>query len=191
MISGNTFYDNGYTQLFYMNYSGTRSMYNNSVNNNIFFSKTSVEYVTKMLSANYTIDEAALLGDYNYYTRPIADNTTMYLSSLITLATFKATVTPQETHSAKSTATVTTTDDIHFIYNATKAIKYYTLSATMVDVANVSYSGNIPLNPYSSLILMGVGTVSPTLPSQTYLLIRNPSGKLIRDSNGKVLRTEQ
>jgi hypothetical protein len=50
--------------------------------------------------------------------------------------------------------------EIHFIYNASSVTKGYTLSASMVDAANTSYSGYILLQPWSSLILIGTGTVT-------------------------------
>jgi hypothetical protein len=61
---------------------------------------------------------------------------------------------------ANSTYMETVDTEIHFIYNASSVTKGYTLSASMVDAANTSYSGYILLQPWSSLILIGTGTVT-------------------------------
>lgn len=43
---------------------------------------------------------------------------------------------------------------IRFEYNPTQAVKTFSLSGTWYDVKNTSYSGNVSLNPFTSIILM-------------------------------------
>ncbi len=56
--------------------------------------------------------------------------------------------------------TVTSTDQLHFIYNSLRINNTFTLSAAMKDVAGVSYSGTITLAPFTSLVLIGSGTIT-------------------------------
>jgi parallel beta-helix repeat protein len=130
-------------------------------NNNILIAKTATQRSLRSLS--YTTDEIKAWGnfDYNYYARPIDDdNHFYYASGYHTLAEWKALVTPDDAHSYGSPVSVSSTNDIHFIYNNTKAVKYWTLSASMVDITNASYSGEISLQPFTGLVLLGVGTVT-------------------------------
>lgn len=59
--------------------------------------------------------------------------------------------------------TVTSTDQLHFIYNSLKINNTFTLSAAMKDVAGVSYSGTITLAPFTSLVLIGSGTITDNI----------------------------
>jgi parallel beta-helix repeat protein len=154
IIEYNTCYNNASDQLLFSNFAGGGALYNNPVNNNIFFAKTSTQKAMRLMTTVHNIDDAAWQGDYNYYTRPIDDSNVIYMSSLQTLAQFKTTVSPQESHSAKSTQTVTTTDVIQFFYNATKTNKVITLNQPMIDVKDTKYTTNITLLPFSSVILM-------------------------------------
>jgi parallel beta-helix repeat protein len=154
IIEYNTCFNNKIDELLFCNNTGGRALYNDPVNNNIFFAKTSTQRAMRLMTTVHNIDDAAWQGDYNYYTRPIDDSNVMYLSSLQTLAQFKTTVSPQEFHSAKSIQTITTTDVIQFFYNATKTNKVITLTQPMIDVKDTKYTTNITLLPFSSVILM-------------------------------------
>jgi parallel beta-helix repeat protein len=52
------------------------------------------------------------------------------------------------------------TDELHFIYNPLKVNNTFTLSAAMKDVEGDTYSGTITLAPFTSLVLIGAGTVT-------------------------------
>jgi parallel beta-helix repeat protein len=102
-----------------------------------------------------------------------------------------------ETGSTFSSVSTSSMNNIHFIYNATKSGVNYTLSAEMVDIANTAYSGTITLPSYSSLVLVGAGTVtpagSPTFPTVTTTVITNitntnaqSGGTIINDGGATV-----
>ena len=104
--------------------------------------------------------------DRNYYVRPIDDNLSFYVyegggggSGYKTLAQWK-TFSGQDANSNKSPVTVSTVNDLHFIYNSTNTVQQYILSALMVDVTNAGFYGTINVNPYTSLVLIGSGTVT-------------------------------
>jgi hypothetical protein len=62
-----------------------------------------------------------------------------------------------DNNSTFSSVSTSSVNNIHFIYNATKTNKTFTLSQSMVDIANVSYSGTITVTPYTSKVLVGAG----------------------------------
>ncbi len=105
--------------------------------------------------------------NYNYYARPVDDDyvistydsptTTDY-----TLATWKTYSSQDASSNSSLGGTVNSTSKLHFIYNDTTINKTYTLSAGMKDVENNSYSGDIYLLPFTSLVLIGAGTVTET-----------------------------
>jgi hypothetical protein len=114
--------------------------------------------------------------DYNYYARPIDQDDVFrtyehkpyspWNGTGYTLVGWK-TYSGQDAHSTGSLGTaISDTADIHFIYNDTTVNKTFTLSAGMTDVANTSYSGNIVVAPYSSLILLGKGTIIEIFPKK-------------------------
>jgi parallel beta-helix repeat protein len=100
--------------------------------------------------------------NYNYYARPIDDDYVFYYSGLYTLAQYKTLMSPNEANSLGSPISVSSTSDMHFIYNSTKTAKSWTLSTPMVDITNASYSGEISLQPFTGLVLLGTGTVVET-----------------------------
>jgi hypothetical protein len=174
-IKQNTIYDCGNT----VNYNygalnfqqdlvGSTSIRNMVVDHNQFIAKTATQSTFWARSAA-TSSDLSLWGifDYNYYARPIADNTTIKAGyntwdpTAITIAAWK-TASSQDANSNKSLGgTVSTVNDLHFIYNDLTYVRGWTLSTGMKDVANTSYSGNIWLAPFTSLVLIGAGTVVP------------------------------
>ena len=58
---------------------------------------------------------------------------------------------------------VSSASELHFIYNPLKVNNTFTLSAAMKDVAGVSYSGTITLAPFTSLVLIGSGTITDNI----------------------------
>jgi len=55
---------------------------------------------------------------------------------------------------------INSTTYLHLLYNRTAVNKSYLLSVAMEDVEGTSYSGTITLTPWTSLILIGTGTVT-------------------------------
>ena len=158
-ITGNLFYDNQ-RQAEFLKW-GTGVSTGITFNNNKLIAKASAQ--VSLRSGIYTTDEIKAWGafDYNYYARPIDDdNHFYYASGYHTLAEWKELVTPDDAHSYGSPISVSSTDDIHFIYNETEATKQYSLSNAMVDITNDSYSNIIDLLPYTGLVLLGSGTVT-------------------------------
>mgnify|MGYP000920537601 CR=1 FL=1 len=153
-IKNNTFYDNQRA----IRITSSSSHANVDVTGNIFFARTSSQ-----LSIDIDVDLiATCVTDYNYYCSPIDNDASGYIvynhigTNLAGLRTARG----QDANSADSPTSVSSDDEIHFIYNDSTATKFWTLSAAMVDVANVSYSDTIYLEPFTSLILLGAGTVT-------------------------------
>jgi parallel beta-helix repeat protein len=136
--------------------------------------------------------------DYNHYGRPIDDSdcfSTQYNAwngpaTLRTLAGWK-TYSTLDVNSSKSYATVTTTDDLHFIYNETESSKIYTLSANMVEVDGTSHpAGSLSLPSWGSLVLIGSGTVTEGEGIKEGL-IGTDDGSQIIDDNGQLINTNK
>ncbi len=79
-----------------------------------------------------------------------------------------------------SNVSVSDTSDINLIYNGTRATKYYSLSQKMDDLQGTDYTGVISLPSYSSLILLGEGTLTET---------SLPSGVTFKKSGNKFLKS--
>jgi hypothetical protein len=168
IITNNTLLNTGKGMDFYHSSSQpTYPITGIDMDNNIVVAKGSTQKVLRMLSYD---DAADLLGygtsDYNYFTRPILETSSTYTyypgiaQTDRTLAEWK-TYSSQDAHSSVSLGTaIADTANINFIYNPTQINQTYNLSQAMDDVANTSYSGNILLEPYHSLILLGEGTVT-------------------------------
>lgn len=186
IVTGNTCYNNGYYQMGlvqrYDQIEPNVSLYavrNVVMNNNIFFCKeigrTLYPYMQIcMLSQSWEIiTDINQFGtfDNNYYARPIdqSSNTNVFSvyehsptnpwnGTLMSIAGWQS-LTGQDVNSTGSPIDISTTNDLHFIYNDTLINKNYTLSSLMKDVANTDYSGIITLLPFTSLVLIGSGTV--------------------------------
>jgi len=195
-ISGNTCYANSASQFRVENYSDQQDTYDNAVTYNKFIAKEATPLVAEFRSALNNIPSFFSTSNYNYWARPIDDTDGIragqpnsYGSDYMTLAQWQ-TFSSLDANSGKSPTAISDTADIHLVYNATYNTKYFTLSAGMVDVANTSYSGNISVLPFSSLVLIGAGTITPAAGSSSgFKLIRSAGGKILRDSEGKVIRT--
>lgn len=134
------------------------------MDDNIFFAKDSTQlalyYNTSDVYTNYGTS------NLNYYARPVDDDLTIQTAvgggaaTARTIAGWK-TLSGQDANSNKSLGgTVNNTDKVHYIVNDTTINKTFILSANMKDVANADYlTGSIYLSPYTSLALIGAGTV--------------------------------
>jgi hypothetical protein len=156
-IHHNTVYNSEIGQLLFSNNSDRPYMVNNVTENNIFVSKTANQSTLRVVS-QYTNTGTMGTFNYNYYARPIDDNTTISIApgfslSNISLADWK-THSSQDANSKKSFKTVTTTDDLVFIYNETNATKDFILTYPAVDVTGQGYSETVTLQPYTSKVLI-------------------------------------
>ena len=177
-VTNNLCYNN-YTGI-YFHASVASTIYDNVMNYNKFIAKSATQIALRASSVANDIDDFLSSADYNYYARPIDDDEVFNTNQPSTGTIYRTlegwqSFTGQDLNSLGSPVSVASEDDIHFIYNETSAIKYYTVSAAMVDVANTSYSGIISLYPWESLVLLGVGTVEEL--TQKYYLFHE--GKLV------------
>jgi parallel beta-helix repeat protein len=178
-IHHNTFF-NSSRQIRTMDDATAGAVSNNLINNNQFISKTSTQAVCDFNSAVGDLNIGTF--DYNVYTRPIAETTTIMVyqttggASNKTLATWK-TFSGQDAHSTTATQTISTVNDFQFEFNATNANKTVILSQPMIDVKGNKYVGSILLTPYSSVVLMK--DYNPSFYNNSTVL------KLV--SNGKVI----
>jgi parallel beta-helix repeat protein len=179
-VTNNTSFGNTYAQLYYLSdpnsgYIQTRTM---TVTNNLLFSKGASQLVAVAESNTTDIPSFWTTSNNNVYTRPIGEADALMTKvsgaqTTRTLASWK-TYTGQDAGSVVSTGNaIADTANINFIYNGTKLTKSFNLSQAMDDVYNTAYSSNISLAPYSSLILLGAGSVAegsdppPDYPSVT------------------------
>jgi hypothetical protein len=165
-IFGNTFYNCGVTQELHSNqFTFGKQTLNNTITNNIFFSKASTQKVLKVTTRDALSAYTSSMGTFtnNYYARPIDDATATTTFFMISnnnstfndmgLATWKST-TGNDVGSQKSPISVSTVNDIRFEYNETASNKVVSLGANYIDVRGVSYNGSITLAPYSSAVLI-------------------------------------
>lgn len=171
--SGNTCYNNKLYQIYYVWY-GVGDGYpltGLDVQNNKFICKNPTEYSLGYYSL--LIPNPSSIGtlNYNYYARPIDDDDVFlgyydygYDIDYYTLATWK-TFSGQDVNSNVSLGgTVDNVNKLHFVYNDTTINKTITLSTGMKDVANTDYAGTFYIEPFTSLVLIGAGTVTEGFP---------------------------
>ena len=189
-ITGNLFFDNQ-RQAEFLKW-GTGVSTGITFNNNKLIAKASAQ--VSLRSNIYTTDEIKAWGafDYNYYARPIDDdNHFYYASGYHTLAEWKALVTPDDAHSYGSPVAVTSEDHMHFIYNNTLSAKTYYLSAAMKDITGADYSGTVQLQPWTAIVLLGAGTVTPgfdpVIPSGDGVFGKSRLGIQLKDKDGKLI----
>jgi hypothetical protein len=161
-FTDNTCYDNRDNGAYFSNSAGMANM---DIQRNIFFGRSTPQRAIFYTDATSPIPASTTLNN-NCYTRPIDDTDIMIYwerdadFNFYTLAQWK-TATGKDVSSYKSPVTVDNVNKLHFIYNASTGVnKTFTLDASMVDVHNTVYSSNVTLSPYTSLILIGAGTVS-------------------------------
>lgn len=161
---GNTFYNNKVNQFLLIDQrtpsTGSVPTANDTVKNNIFFSRDAGQLTGKYTTDTTTVRFLSTLGvlDSNYYARPVADNTTIqYVQKLVgttmTLASWK-TLSGKDVHSNKAPYTVSDTSKIRFIYNDTKIAKNFIMGALYDDVTGHRYGDTITLQPFTSKVLL-------------------------------------
>jgi len=148
----------------FLQYDSGNTMLNNQFNYNILVAKASNQYIAEF---DFNTAHSSSLGtlDHNIYARPISDTNAIRVwlidgtATDYTLAQWKA-LYSKDTNSTKSPISVSNVNDIHFIYNETRITKNFTLSTTFTDMFNVSKSGTLTLQPYTSIVLLGAGTIT-------------------------------
>ena len=162
----NTSFDCQYG-IWYQDPSGLLT-YDNISQNNKYISKTSSQISLFVSSGLNNLTDFFSVANGNYYARPIdtAPIIRAYQPNFggyqnHTIPQWKAFMSPLDADANGSLAGIAVSEnDIHFIYNETNEDKHYLLSNTMYDITNASYTGIITLPSWSSLVLVGVGTVT-------------------------------
>jgi len=185
VITGNTIFDCDQTQLMMLNFINSNLMYNLTVNNNIFVSKSATQK-TLWYQTIYT-DYATTLSSFsfsgNIYARPIDDNTTMYVVALgiggnKTLAEWK-TFSGTDASSTQSPFTVTSESDLTLAYNETATAKTVSLPYTCKDLSGYYVGGSVSIPAYSSKVLFKDIQPTPPDPAIYNKAYVTPSGKAV------------
>ena len=165
----NTFYNNSSQVVLTSDENARQSPVRNiSMMNNIMVAKEYYQRIAEFKTYQNDITEFGTF-DNNYYARPVDDNIGIYASFFqngyypelaLTLDQWKA-LYGKDINSKKSPAAVASTDQIRFEYNSSSSAKSVALNGNYVDVKNQSYSGNITLQPYSSVVLIPKTGVTP------------------------------
>ena len=185
VVRGNTVYNSVIGLL--IGSDDSISIRNLAIDNNIFFARKAPDIQNSY--GNMTTDfnqlvfkpvtihnDIASWGtiDSNYYARPMDDNlvfnvqptgetSTPSLYLMKTLAGWQS-YSGFDAHSHKSPKTITDVNDLRFEYNASNSSKTISLGGTYIDVKNTSYTGSVTLAPWSSVVLIKGGTISPPPP---------------------------
>jgi parallel beta-helix repeat protein len=176
----NTCFDNGCAIHYVMVYSDY-PLRTQTVDHNILFGLTATDpylHVQACIKCSTTSNGSDIVNlgtaDYNYLARPISNDN--YVDIYKNYSCWEdspscrwsynlsewRTESGQDAHSTFGSYSVTTINDIHFIYNDTTYARNWVLSTTMHDGTNTAYSGTVTLQPYTSLVLIGIGTVYET-----------------------------
>ena len=182
-IKNNTSFNNLYG-IWFNNSVGSSTIYDNTINGNIFLAKTGTQFA---LGFRSDVNDIPKFGtaDNNYYAKPIDDNLTFYTYQPSegvdkrTLSGWQA-FTGQDANSHKSPKSITDTADIDFYYNATKVNKAIQLNQPMIDVKGLKYTNSISLLPFTSMVLMvDPNPVQPVIPVYTGSAIENAAPSMI------------
>ena len=143
----------------------------NVIKNNIFFAKNPNQF-SLFYSSHYSFNDVQMFGtiDSNYYAKPIDASTTLLSNpsddsyTNMDLSQWQS-YSGKDSHSKKSTKSISDVNDLRFEYNATTQSKTITLDAKYIDARGKTYDGSITLAPYSSAVLIkdGAATVSNTI----------------------------
>lgn len=137
-----------------------------TIENNIFFAKTSEQYAMFGSPDPGNLDELKLFGtaNNNYYAKPIDPATSIRIHATNMNAAGWSTYSGQDKNSKGAPKTIKDVNELRFEYNATASSKTIKLDANYIDVKGVSYNGSITLAPYSSAVLIRNGAISNQSP---------------------------
>lgn len=172
-VTYNTLYDNSFQLLIHSENTSIGRASGHVINNNMLFSKSyDGDWLQSCLRVNFIGQSAHDYGtqDYNYFVRPINDDNYVDLwpnawqwspSTRLkyNLTEWQAFLS-EDAHSESTPTTVSTVNDIHFIYNDSTGSKSYIVSPAMVDARGTTYSGTVSVPAYGSLVLIGSGNVT-------------------------------
>jgi parallel beta-helix repeat protein len=134
------------------------TIYDNKINNNIFFSK---ENSSLVLFFNSKTDNIPHFGksDNNYYIWLKDYNEVFYTFSPFTGKKYRTlaewqSFSHQDAYSHKTQIAISDTGKIDFYYNVSKINRIIQLSSPMIDIKGTKYAKNVTLAPYSSIVLM-------------------------------------
>lgn len=169
IIRGNTTFDN-VQGLYFLEDNSSQPMRGNTVTSNLFIGKEAT-HTTFNANTSAVPDDIPQWGffDSNYYARPLNDSLTCNTSMrrqnpLICFAQWRTAYPAHDIHSSKSLRYVKNTNQFAFYYNATQAASNVALTGTWADVRGATYSGTIVLQPYTSIVLLSVGSLTtPTI----------------------------
>jgi hypothetical protein len=178
-LNNNTFYNNA--KQFYVTtdqVAAGAATRNVTATNNLFISKHANQYTGHFESS---FNDIGLFGsfDNNVYARPIEDNKTIWASwvnggtrihSAVDLQTWKG-LFGKDASSRKSPLQLPTGSNpdeyLLFEYNASSSPRTISLSGTYLDARGNSYSSDVTLQPYTSLVLIrtsgAIRAASPTV----------------------------
>ena len=168
-LRNNTIYNCGTTPavftkgaLFYKHEAKFPPMTNNTIKNNIFFSKEQGQI--PYFSSDNNIDAPISYGamDSNYYAKPLSkaedsifsvNSSVLDATAYYNLAQWQSTM-GMDAHSKGSPKLIKDVNDLRFEYNARSSAKIIVLDAKYIDVKGKKYNGSITLAPYASAILI-------------------------------------
>jgi parallel beta-helix repeat protein len=134
------------------------TIYRNKINYNIFFATANSSL---MMFFNSKTDDIPHFGeaDNNYYVWMAENDKVFYTFSPFTWKKYRSltgwqSFTHQDANSHKSILSVNDTSSIDFYYNASQTSRIVSLAKKMIDVKGKVYSGNVILEPYTSIVLM-------------------------------------
>lgn len=167
-IDSNTFYGNGFNQILIQNNNSSLAMYADTMRYNTSFSRLATE---KTLSVNDQHNAIPGLGvfDYNYYARPIDSN--LIIQTQVPAGTTQRNLPMWKTYSgldanSKNTpALITNTNQLFFAYNPTNSDSTIAIPAgSWKDVTGASFATSTVLHPFTSVVLISVGSlITPTI----------------------------
>ncbi len=158
IITGNTSFNNGKSAFIAENWGGYASQ-DITVEDNIFFAKTTNQYSAKFISADGNIAGNMVNGDNNYYAKPINPSTAFYVwqtsnaVQIMSLSEWQV-YSSHDGNSHESPVTVSNQNEIRFEYATWTSRTIPLWSSGYIDVKGVYYSNSLSLQPWTSVILM-------------------------------------
>ena len=174
---------NNYTGIDFENWTGTSTIYNNTITGNIFFAKATMQFSLRFSSVTNDIPSFGTASN-NYYLRPLDDNKVIYTNQTSigpknrTLSDWQL-FTNQDASSHKSPIALSNTNDIRFEYNELKTNKIVTLDKPMIDAKGAKFVSSITLLPFTSIVLMVDPNPIQATPAYTGSIIENVSPSLV------------